>query len=152
MDAKSGANRARGGFTLVELLAVVVIIGILVAMISAAAWKAMDAAKAATYSMDMAQLRGALEDYKSTFNEYPPDFTDAAAVTAHLQRIFPDYQGDGQTDLAGKIDNMGQQDAASALVFWLGGVPVRSGGTRMNGFSKNPFNPFDDNEARIGPF
>jgi len=144
-------QRRRGttGFTLIELLAVVVIIGILVAMISAAAWKAMDRAKAAKYQMEMAQLSKALDEYKNTFGEYPPDFTDDAAVTAHIRRVFPNYQGNWQTDLGGVL---GTKDAASALVFWLGGMPAYSGSTRLMGFSKNPYNPFDDNPSRYPVF
>ena len=152
MDAKSKTNHARGGFTLVELLAVIVIIGILVAMISAAALKVRNVAKIAAYSMDMAQLSAALEEYKTTFGEYPPDFSDPDAVADHISNIFPDYTGGWPPDTHGKITNLDSQDPSSALVFWLGGMPAVSGGTRFTGFSKNPTDPFDDNPARIGPF
>jgi len=154
MDAKSKVNRARGGFTLIELLAVIVIIGILAAMISAAAWTALDTAKSSIYSMEMSKIRAALEDYKRVIGEYPPDFTDEAAVTAHIRRAFPNYDGNWQTDLGGVL---GTKDQASALVFWLGGMPASSGSTRLTGFSNNPRNPFEafdpsNPDARIGPF
>ena len=150
MDANSNSSSARRGFTLVELLAVVVIIGILAALITAAAWKAMDTAKQAAYSMEMSDLGRALDEFKNVFGEYPPDFTDDDAVTRFISRKFPHYTGNWQTDLGDKITSA---DGASALVFWLGGMPTQSGGTQLTGFSKNPFTPFDTTtEARIGPF
>ena len=141
MDANSSSNCARRGFTLIELLVVVVIIGILAAMITAAAWKVMNMAKQTAYSAEMGKLSLALNQFKNTFGEYPPDFTNDAATASFLKRAFPYYDGDCPIDT---------QDPASALVFWLGGVSAQSG---FPGFSKNPKDPFDrTTEARIGPF
>ena len=99
----------RSGFTLVELLVVITIIGILTGLVTGAAIVARRRAKIATVVMEVKQLETACQAYKEKFGEYPPDFSgldgsldtapstalrDAgrAAVLRHLARAFPRYQ------------------------------------------------------------
>lgn len=162
MDARRTVTRARRAFTLVEMLAVIVIIGILAGLIAAAAVRAITRARIATMVLEIGQLDNALSSYKEKLGEYPPDFTDKAAVVRHLNRAFPRYRPSGgrtmweqfkydveaatgewiQIDQGG-ADSPLLMDQASALVFWLGGIAPQTGVPRLMGFSANSRNPFD---------
>ena len=118
----------RFGFTLVEMLTVIAIIGILAALMSGAMVAVRARVQKAAISAELKQLEMALEAYKTIYGEYPPDGTDSNAVKNHLVRAYPHATGLNVTGI--KPEN--------ALVFWLGG-PIVSG--RPVGFSKNPKNP-----------
>ncbi len=154
----------RGGFTLVEMLTVIVIIGILSGLVVGGAISAIKAARRATILAEIGQLKISLENYKTEIGEYPPDFAfcdlplgnalgDAARsrVLIHMRKRFPrlrladwaDFQtkcgltaGPGATEL----------NPSTALVFWLGG-PLDSSG-KPSGFSEDPSNPFKSGEPR----
>jgi len=146
MDASCEAKPARQGFTLVELLVVVVIIAILAGFITNAAFRARIKAKEAVIGTEISQLEMALQEYKNKVGEYPPDFfgldsADAAvrtaakaAVVRHLRKAFPRYNlGSGTidqqfavfaNDLATNYGlNAFRFTPATALPFWLGGLP-----------------------------
>jgi len=144
MDARPGIARRRA-FTLVEMLAVVVIIGILAGLITAAAVQVVASAKSARILAEIGQLDLALKAYKQKFGDYPPDFTDPDAVKRHLARAFPLCPA---SNYPTEIFN---NDPSTALAFWLGGMPTGSGGM-LNGFSANPRNPFDASASRLGPY
>jgi prepilin-type N-terminal cleavage/methylation domain-containing protein len=155
MNASAKRRRARRGFTLVELLTVVVIIGILASLITAAVIHARIAALNAVVSTQIGDLAMAVENYKNEYGEYPPDFTNAAAVTRHLRVAFPRYD---YTRFGADLGTYGLDptnfDAASALVFWLGGLPeVAPGGDPWMpaGFHADPANPFKPGLPRTKP-
>src|SRR5690348_9737026 len=93
----------RRGFTLVELLAVIVIIGILASMALYAASVAWVAAKNGSIAMDIKQLETDLQSYYSKFQSYPPDLvippsasqaflnTRQQAIRSHLTKLAPRY-------------------------------------------------------------
>ncbi len=171
-------RQARGAFTLVELLTVIIIIGILVSLITAAAIRARLTAKIASVRIDISQLEMALEAYKDKYGEYPPDFSlvnDAScrdyargAVVRHLRMAFPRYQPLPQFstlppdqalwetfrwDLTGGYGiEPAQLDPASALVFWLGGLPELRplAGQKWipAGFHADPAHPFRPGQPR----
>ena len=58
----------RGGFTLVEILVVIVIIGVLASLTVAGAWKALAAAKRAAARTEIGQLEVAITNFKSQYN------------------------------------------------------------------------------------
>ena len=68
------------GFTLVELLTVIVMIGILASLITGAAIMARAAVRRTVVLSEIGQLDVALKNYKTKFGEYPPDF---AGVTMY---------------------------------------------------------------------
>jgi len=144
MRAASWKRRGRRSFTLVELLAVVAIIGILVSLITAAAYMAVRKAKRTKISMEAKQLEMACLTFRERFHELPPDFTDPNAVSRLWQRMFP-LSLDSPPDLSGRTP-------ADALVYWLGG-PLNANGRPM-GWSPNPRHPAETTttEGRIGPF
>lgn len=82
----------------------------------------------AAISAELKQLEMALEAYKTTYGEYPPDGTDSNAVKRHLAKVYP--RATGLAAPAVKPEN--------ALVFWLAG-PIDN--NRPVGFCKNPTKP-----------
>lgn len=100
------ASATHGGFTLVELLTVIVIIGILAGLTTTAAMMAIRTAKEATITAEISQLSLALENYKTEHGDYPPDFAGVdggatpapglapnaqTAVLRHFRKAFPRY-------------------------------------------------------------
>jgi hypothetical protein len=116
MRAKSNQNRA--SFTCVECLVLVVILGFLAALISAAAMSALSSHpdSTATIKFEVDSLSMALSHYKGEFGEYPPDFSDAKLVEAHILRRWPEID---PTELANMTNLFLSRD--QALVFWLRG-------------------------------
>ena len=110
------------------MLTVIAIIGILAALMSGAMVAVRARVQKAAISAELKQLEMALEAYKTTYGEYPPDGTDATAVKRHLAKAYPRANGLNVTGI----------NPGNALVFWLGG-PIKDG--RPIGFSKNPKNP-----------
>jgi prepilin-type N-terminal cleavage/methylation domain-containing protein len=77
----------RRGFTLVELLVVIVIIGILAALITVAVSAAMTSARQARILLEVGQLSGAIEQYKAKYGSYPP--STKLLLESHIRSLFP---------------------------------------------------------------
>ena len=160
--ARRPAGFASGGFTIVELLTVMVIVGVLVAMVAAAAHFARIAAMQADINSEIGQLSSDLKAYKAQLGEYPPDYCDPdnpedfALIKRHLLKVFR-YVPEDEEELKTLLRN-NKLEPGTALVFWLGGVmkEVGTGDDKYYvpiGFSANPKNPFDpEDKNRIGPF
>ena len=87
--------RCRGGFTLVELLTVIIIIAILAAMLVGAVTYAVTSMNQAAIRQEIGQLEAALNAYKSEYGEYPPDGTDTTEVTNHIKRCYRNARATG---------------------------------------------------------
>lgn len=74
--ARSGAlsrrRRSAAGFTLVELLMVILIISMLMGMLSVAIWKAFEYVQTSAMVMEIDQLHNAMSAYKEKTGQYPP--------------------------------------------------------------------------------
>jgi len=81
----------RSGFTLVEILIVVVILGILAAIVIPQFTEASTEAKLSALCTDLQTLRSQIELYKIQHNDVPPSFANFTA------------QMTGQTDIDGNV-------------------------------------------------
>ncbi len=71
-EARLARERIRRGFTLVELLVVVAMIGVLIALLLPAVQAAREAARRGSCSHNLVQLIMAVHQYESTHQVYPP--------------------------------------------------------------------------------
>ena len=116
MKNKRFAKSARRGFTLVELLVVIVIIAILAAFLVVGVMTAMAKAQAGRIRAELMGLAGGLEQYKLVHGEYPP--SEPTEFQDHLKRIFPrceDKFGSGGVPAATDLTE------DELLYFWLAG-------------------------------
>lgn len=172
-------NKTRPGFTLVEMLTVIVIIGILAALTVGAGIAVRGSVKRSIVKADMGQLEIGLQKYKTEVGELPPDFAfcelpdgdvvgDAARarVARHLRKRFPRMRLIGNTNAQFKdfviaatdltaatysnVEAAKRLNPSTALTFWLGGMPDTDG--KPKGFHEDPTNPFKVGEPRTTPY
>jgi general secretion pathway protein G len=87
--APPGANPRRAAFTLLELLAVIAIIGVLAAVVLGAGKRAVDSGKTARAKAELATLNGALESYRRIHGDYPQTDDGAQLLRALLGQRGP---------------------------------------------------------------
>jgi prepilin-type N-terminal cleavage/methylation domain-containing protein len=133
---------ARLGFTLVELLVVITIIGILASLIVVAAVGALKTAARTRIKAELNQIAGGVDECRNKTNAYPPNCQtdgsgplDENTVALDLQRyikiafvrqqepsdLILRLAGRGSVASGGGTQLVGGMTAAEALVFWLRG-------------------------------
>src|SRR3989440_10460978 len=102
-------RKQQSGFTLIELIVVVTIIGILAAVaVSNVKW-ANQKAREAALRHDLFEMRKAIDDYYADKQKYPENLQ--ALETAHYLRKVPKDPMTGNTDweeVAAQVDPTGQ--------------------------------------------
>lgn len=108
----------RRGFTLVEILIVIAIIGVLAGLITTAAMSAMKAAKRTRIKVEIDNISAAFQQYKNDHGSFPPNMNDTTAMKRHFRKAFPRI---ATSDLAIVKQRFRTFSPAEAVVFWLGG-------------------------------
>lgn len=75
-DASPGARKKQAGFTLLELMVVMAIIGILAAIAQPSLKQSIVKAREAVLKEDLFQLRDAIDQYYADHGKYPDQLTD----------------------------------------------------------------------------
>lgn len=142
----------RSGFTLVELLVVIMIIALLAALVTPAVMKSLSSSRAAAVKAEIELLNTALMNYKNEYGSFPPSdmrgLWSGGSVNRnhpaykHLQRVFPrisEVESNGVPNPANFSPYffMSQMSPAQALVFWL------------QGYFDNPQYPLTNNTQLI---
>ena len=141
MVDRTPALAQRSGFTLVELLVVIVIIAVLAALITPAVFQARRSGQISAIKAEIDLLHMAMMHYKNEYGSFPP-CTGLAAARSHVQRLFPRV-----TSVNTEVPS--QSTPQTALHDWL------------QGYSKNPTAPrsstplvklfeFDQNRVTTG--
>ena len=142
-------SRIYRGFTLVELLVVITIIGLLAGLATGAAMYAWRQVSDTLTKAQMTQLEMALESYKQAYSEYPPMLSDEAAVMRHVTSRWK-RANIGYADVLQAAGLAGADDSAliaASAVFWLGGVYDATSGT-YTGFSADLADPLKSGGQR----
>ena len=124
----TGPHR-RSGFTLVELLVVLLIVGMLAAILTPVVMQSLAKARNAAIKAEIDMLHMAIMNYKNEYGSFPPCFdTTFSAVSPagkHLQRLFPRCTT-VPAQLAGPAAPLQPLDA---IAWWL------------KGYTQNPTSP-----------
>ncbi|MCA9128566.1 MAG: prepilin-type N-terminal cleavage/methylation domain-containing protein [Planctomycetales bacterium] len=138
-------TRLPHGFTLVEVLVVIAIIGLLVGLLVPAIGMVSKSIREKAIAMEVTTLSDAINKYEQKYNDLPPDGASLPILQRHLLKAFPqmaaselallttDVFPGTSTPLVNNFGNgsaIGVMDPAEAIVFFLGG------------FSEDPQFPF----------
>lgn len=128
MMAAMGIKKPKPGFTLVELMIAIVIIGILMAIAIPAINKTITTGKQTAIRMEINALEQAIEKYMQEYGDYPPDGSTQEIVIRHMRRRYPRMAEPDVSLLTQLTSTRGTttpsavaMDRAEALVFFLGG-------------------------------
>ena len=174
------SNR-RSGFTLIEVMIVIVILAILIGLLLPALANARTRVRQTQVRAEISQLENAIGAFKLRFGIEPPSrivlyedptvsggwapssgspSQDAIEGLAILRQLWPSFTHTIQRDWDGDGTSTGGPftlTQGECLVFFLGGMPSNTvvGSIKqfsLSGFSKNPADPSLRGGTREGPF
>ena len=151
----------RRGFTLIEIMVVIVIIAILLSLLLPAISGARRRARVAQVRGEIGTLESAIASFRQEYGIEPPgsirlfatpngwnktastarDEAIRVASRAYIRQVWPQF--DFNTTAGGAFWSTDKDlNGAECLVFFLGGVGDPNSGTTLIGFTKNPSIPF----------
>lgn len=155
----------RAGFTLVELMVVIMVLGILMAILLPALRGVTTRARKVEVRSEISALEGAIAGFKAEFGIEPPGSiriystaagwnTSVSGVNeilrvksrAFIRQVWPQFDFGTAGGATGLTNPYYDLNGAECLVFFLGGI-------NQTGFSKNPQYPFSlSGNNRVQPF
>ncbi|MCA9111503.1 MAG: prepilin-type N-terminal cleavage/methylation domain-containing protein [Planctomycetaceae bacterium] len=153
----------RSGFSLIELMAVIAIIGILLAILLPALGRVRGTVRVTEIANEIKAFEQGIAEFKLQFGMEPPSRitiwetdTDWDTQSRTLIRQmwpqfdFSDVDRNGDSDVTDSVTLTGDE----CLLFFLGGsdTVAPAGQAKADGFSSNPANPFATGGNRVGPF
>ncbi|TVP94101.1 MAG: type II secretion system protein [Planctomycetaceae bacterium] len=122
------SRRTRNGFTLVELMVVIAIIGILMTLAVTAVGRAITRGRETAMRLEVNALQAAVQQYFDKYGDYPPDGSSPDRLMRHMRRLFPRMSPQDSDLLVQLTRERGSpnfssvaMDRGEALVFFLGG-------------------------------
>jgi len=116
----SHAQAPRRGFTLVELLVVIIIMSMLAALAVTAVGRAFSNAREAAIKSEIDMLHMAIMNYKNEYGSFPPCYDPSPGTTGnpvqkHLARLFP------RSTPSNQIGWLSSLTPQNAITVWLSG-------------------------------
>lgn len=134
-SSKPQRRPTRAGFTLVEILTVIVIIGILAGIAIPAVTNALKTARTTAMRLELDALEKSIGQYEQLYGDFPPDFSDWSVVQRHYRKLFPRMSADDSGLLFNLLHIGGVYQAAqldrSEVLYWT-----------LAGYSKDLQRPF----------
>jgi prepilin-type N-terminal cleavage/methylation domain-containing protein len=152
-------HRSGGGFTLVELLVVMMVLAILLALLLPAINGARIRVRHTAVQAEINRIASAIVAFNTKYGSNPPGSITLyetgganganwdARSRALIRQLWPQFNFAMNRDINGDGDtnDVITLEAGEVLVFFLGGLPDQSAGPnqfRLLGFSRNPQDPF----------
>lgn len=149
---KLSAKPTRNGFTLIEILAAIIILSILAGLVTLGGRAALRFFRGVNDKATIDNIAKALEIYKNRYGEYPPDGTDASSVRRHLLQRDPDLIKPTNTqqlrDLMGKLETIA--NTGQLLTYWLCGENWVEGGSQTGESEFLELKPGFSNPSEVG--
>jgi prepilin-type N-terminal cleavage/methylation domain-containing protein len=166
-------RRGLGGFTLVELLAVILIVGMLAAILTPVVMQSLTKARNTAIKAEIDMLHMALMNYKNDHGSFPPCFLGTTnnvsdghrvATRNHLRRLFPRANtalaGDVPSPTLAQLTNSQLNNLATpltnntpeSLVFWLRGFTTNPASPLQPTSQRQKLFDFDESRAQSGSY
>jgi len=156
----------RKGFTLVELIVVIAVVGVLVSLLLPALASARRAAKVGAMRAELSNMDTALATFYTRYGSYPPsgivlcergadwDWKTMGRDMGTIRRLWPqfDFTKDRDLNRDGQVSGQVTLDGPECLALFLGGVYDKTV-QKPIGFCNDPLDPFRiTSGTRSGPF